>query len=74
MEPKLKLPILYQSHNFVVVNKPFDVRINSDDPSDKNTVDHLMQRLHPSLYDENLVHGFRCHTTGIYFALSPLNL
>ncbi|XP_049884343.1 RNA pseudouridylate synthase domain-containing protein 1-like [Pectinophora gossypiella] len=36
----MAVEILYESDNFLVVNKPYDMYINSDDENEKNTVTH----------------------------------
>ena len=53
------VPVLYRSDSYVVINKHFDLKINSDDPADIVTVATLLGDLHPSLMDKNIAHGFR---------------
>ncbi|XP_063961986.1 RNA pseudouridylate synthase domain-containing protein 1-like [Lytechinus pictus] len=53
------IKILYKSKNFVVVDKHYDVKINSNDPKDAITVATQLARLHPELVDESLPHSFR---------------
>jgi len=50
--------VLYQSENFIVVNKRYDLKVNSDDRSEV-TVASVLLRLYPSLADEHAFHGFR---------------
>jgi len=50
--------ILYESENFVVVNKRFDLKVNSDDENEV-TVASILRRLYPSSVDEHASHGFR---------------
>lgn len=55
------VPILYRSKEFIVVNKPYDVVINSDNPTDV-TLSTLLRRFYPAYFDEKLGHGFRYQT------------
>jgi len=50
--------VLSHSEHFIVVNKRYDVKVNSDDSSEV-TVASVLQRLYPSLVDEHASHGFR---------------
>lgn len=50
--------VLYVSENFVVVNKRFDLKVNSDDENEV-TVASVLHRLYPSSVDEHASHGFR---------------
>lgn len=43
--------IVYQSHNFLVVDKPYDLVINSDDPNRESLFKVLTQN-HPELSSE----------------------
>ena len=52
--------VLYHSDNFIVVNKRYDLKVNSDDQSEV-TVASILRRLNPSLVDEHAFHGFRFH-------------
>ena len=54
--------VLYQSDNFIVVNKRYDLKVNSDDASEV-TVASILLRLYPSLVDEHASHGFRFDKT-----------
>ena len=51
--------VLSHSENFIVVNKRYDVKVNSNDSSEV-TVASVLHRLYPSLVDEHAFHGFRC--------------
>ncbi|XP_038065362.1 RNA pseudouridylate synthase domain-containing protein 1-like [Patiria miniata] len=53
------LDILYKSSNFIVVNKHYDVKINSDDSSDKITVATQLAHRFPELVDASVAHQFR---------------
>jgi hypothetical protein len=53
------LPLLYHSSNFFVINKHFDVKINSDDPEDTITIATLLHQSYPAFLDKNVKHGFR---------------
>jgi len=57
-DDKTLVDVLYQSDNFIVVNKRYDLKVNSDDPSEV-TVASILSRLYPFLVDERLIHGFR---------------
>ena len=50
--------ILHLCHDYIVVNKPYDTPINSDDPN-RVTVETLMSKYYPHLRDPTLKHGFR---------------
>ena len=50
--------ILYQCENFVAINKPWDISVNSD-KADHVTVETLMDRYYPHLRDDKLGHGYR---------------
>lgn len=54
-----ELPVLYRSDHFIVVDKRFDLKVNSDDPTDTVTVATLLRRQYPDLVDSNAFHGFR---------------
>ena len=51
--------ILYKSANFIVVNKHYDVKINSNDSSDKITVATQLAYQFPELVDASVTHQFR---------------
>jgi len=51
--------VLYKSDSFIVINKHFDLKINSDDPEDVVTVATLLCELYPALLDKTISHGFR---------------
>ena len=48
-----KLRILHQSKHFIVIDKPFDVIINSDEP-DRVSVHSLLKDQFPGLTNDNL--------------------
>ena len=48
-----KLRILHQSEHFIVVDKPFDVIINSDEPN-RMSVHSLLKEQIPNITNENL--------------------
>ena len=48
-----KLRILHQSKHFIVIDKPFDVIINSDEP-DRVSVHSLLKDKFPDLTNDNL--------------------
>ena len=48
-----KLRILHQSKHFIVIDKPFDVIINSDEP-DRVSVHSLLKDQFPDLTNDNL--------------------
>jgi len=50
--------VLYESENFVVVNKRFDLKVNSDDENEV-TVASILHLLYPASVDEHASHGFR---------------
>lgn len=50
--------VLYESENFVVVNKRFDLKVNSNDESEV-TVASILHQLYPSSVDQHAAHGFR---------------
>jgi hypothetical protein len=52
--------ILYKSDHFVVINKRFDLKVNSDDPAaDPVTVATQLRALYPEAVDRKTAHGFR---------------
>jgi 23S rRNA-/tRNA-specific pseudouridylate synthase len=53
------ISILYQTSDFLVINKRFDLKVNSNDPVDTVTVATLLGAFHPSLVDVHAEHGFR---------------
>lgn len=50
--------VLYKSNNYIIVNKPFDVKINSQDSRDYTVADNLKTAF-PELHDQSCVHHFR---------------
>lgn len=56
------LCILYQSSNFIVVNKHWDIRIDSKMWYEKQTVQSQLKQRFPELADPDTYYGFRfCH-------------
>lgn len=53
------IEILHKSDNFVIVNKRWDVLINSNSPADEVTVETQLCHLFPQLVDKSLGHSFR---------------
>ena len=53
------IEILLVNQNFVVVNKRWDVLINSNDQADEVTVETQLRHLYPHLVDPKLGHSFR---------------
>ena len=52
------LEVAYLDEHFIVVNKPSDIKINSDDSSDE-TVATKLAAMFPVLVDPNVKHSFR---------------
>lgn len=52
------LRVLYQSSNFLVVDKCFDIVMNDNNP-DRDSLTKLVQKNFPELYDKKFAHGFR---------------
>lgn len=65
-----ELPVLYRSDHFIVVDKRFDLKVNSDDPMDSVTVATLLRRQYPDLVDSNAFHGFRLETAFTHLSIS----
>lgn len=59
------LPVLYKSDHFIVVDKRFDLKVNSNDPEDTVTVATLLSRQFPSIVDTTALFGFRWATTKV---------
>ncbi|XP_022092579.1 RNA pseudouridylate synthase domain-containing protein 1-like isoform X2 [Acanthaster planci] len=51
--------IMYKSPNFIVVNKHYDVKINSNDSGDRVTVATQLAYRFPQLVDASVAHQFR---------------
>eukprot|EP00088_Acartia_fossae_P039563 TRINITY_DN4118_c0_g1_i11.p1 TRINITY_DN4118_c0_g1~~TRINITY_DN4118_c0_g1_i11.p1 ORF type:complete len:287 (+),score=-3.80 TRINITY_DN4118_c0_g1_i11:83-943(+) len=66
-----KLEILHKSEHFIVVNKDFDVVINSNDP-ERLSIYRQLSYKYPELANEKLTHGFYVahrldySTSGVY--------
>jgi len=52
------IEVVHSSQNYLVLNKRYDVLINSDDRNIKVTLEHQIRKLIPTLADPKLVHGF----------------
>ncbi|GAB1602332.1 RNA pseudouridylate synthase domain-containing protein 1-like, partial [Argonauta hians] len=57
--PEIPSKILYISDNYIVVDKHFDMKINTNKPDDGMTVERLLCRDYPELRDEKVSHSFR---------------
>ncbi|XP_071504849.1 RNA pseudouridylate synthase domain-containing protein 1-like [Diadema antillarum] len=53
------IKILYKSNNYIIVDKHYDVKINSDKAEDAVTVETQLAHLYPDLVDGQLCHSFR---------------
>ncbi|XP_071948975.1 RNA pseudouridylate synthase domain-containing protein 1-like [Antedon mediterranea] len=53
------LNILYKSDNYIVVNKHYDIKINSNDDEDRVTVAKQLGKMYPDLVDTSIEHQFR---------------
>ncbi|XP_031847921.1 RNA pseudouridylate synthase domain-containing protein 1 isoform X3 [Nomia melanderi] len=50
--------ILHRSENFLVVSKPYDMYINSNNPKKKNTLQSELKKILPNLANPSLFHEF----------------
>ncbi|XP_014487291.1 PREDICTED: RNA pseudouridylate synthase domain-containing protein 1-like [Dinoponera quadriceps] len=50
--------IVHRSENFLVVNKPYDMYINSNNPDRKNTLQLELKKMLPDLVNPKLCHEF----------------
>ncbi|XP_020283515.1 RNA pseudouridylate synthase domain-containing protein 1-like isoform X2 [Pseudomyrmex gracilis] len=50
--------IVYRSENFLMVNKPYDMYINSNNPDRKNTLQLELRKMLPGLVNPKLCHEF----------------
>ncbi|XP_054014308.1 RNA pseudouridylate synthase domain-containing protein 1-like isoform X2 [Hylaeus anthracinus] len=50
--------ILHHSEHFLVVSKPYDMYINSNNPEKKNTLQSELKKILPNLANPNLFHEF----------------
>ncbi|XP_041984300.1 RNA pseudouridylate synthase domain-containing protein 1-like [Aricia agestis] len=61
--------VLYESDNFIIVNKPYDMYINSDDKEEKNTVTFyigsLNSHLRSSMNPLHFIHRLDYATSGV---------
>lgn len=53
-----KLDILHHSNNFIVLNKKYDVLINSNDPSVSESLHYQLSEAFPNLINPKLKHNF----------------
>ncbi|XP_071544869.1 RNA pseudouridylate synthase domain-containing protein 1-like [Panulirus ornatus] len=53
------IEVVHQSCHYIVVNKRYDVLINSNTPEDEVTVQTQLRRLFPNLANKELTHEFR---------------
>ena len=51
--------VLYKSNNYLIINKQYDILINSDDPEQLLTVENQLRKMYPELVDDTVKHGFR---------------
>ncbi|XP_029657263.2 RNA pseudouridylate synthase domain-containing protein 1 isoform X1 [Octopus sinensis] len=58
-QSQMQCKILYKSDNYIVVDKHFDMKINTNKPDDGVTVETLLCRDYPELRDEKVSHSFR---------------
>ncbi|KZC14710.1 RNA pseudouridylate synthase domain-containing protein 1 [Dufourea novaeangliae] len=50
--------VLYHSENFLVVSKPYDMYINSNNPEKKDTLQSELKKILPNLANPSLFHEF----------------
>lgn len=50
--------VVHRSENFLIVNKPYDMYINSDNPDRKNTLQLVLRKMLPDLVNPKLCHEF----------------
>lgn len=53
-----EIEVLYQNENYLVVNKPFDLLINSEDTHEQNTLHLRLQKQFPTLVCKDVKFGF----------------
>ncbi|CAK9802510.1 RNA pseudouridylate synthase domain-containing protein 1 [Anthophora quadrimaculata] len=58
IEYKNDIDVLYHSENFLVIFKPYDMCINSNNPEKKDTVQFGIKKILPNLANPNLFHEF----------------
>lgn len=70
MEPASleNLSVLYHSENYIVVNKHWDIRIDSKMWYEKQTVQSQLKHHFPELVDPGTYFGFRYFFTLVYSA------
>ncbi|KAH0944979.1 hypothetical protein HN011_005150 [Eciton burchellii] len=52
------IEIVYRSENFLIINKPYDTYINSNNPDKKNTLQLKLREMLPDLVNPKLYHEF----------------
>ena len=57
-DPGNQAEILYQSANYLAVNKQFDLKINSNEKEER-TVEQQLRQMRPELVDHTCFHAFR---------------
>ncbi|KAK0161306.1 hypothetical protein PV327_009790 [Microctonus hyperodae] len=50
--------ILYHSNNYLVINKPYDMVVNSNDSNIKHTLQNEIKKIYPNLANKSLKHEF----------------
>ncbi|CAG5083274.1 Similar to rpusd1: RNA pseudouridylate synthase domain-containing protein 1 (Danio rerio), partial [Cotesia congregata] len=53
-----KSNILYHSNNYLIINKPYDMVVNSNDVTVKKTLENELKKMFPSLANPSLKNGF----------------
>ncbi|XP_075223360.1 RNA pseudouridylate synthase domain-containing protein 1-like isoform X2 [Lycorma delicatula] len=55
---KYTLDVVHKSENYIIVNKGYDILINSNNPDEKLTLEHLLYSEYPNLANPKLRHNF----------------
>lgn len=64
--PKMKIQVIYEDDDILVVNKPSDVSVTKDRSGEAQLVDILAEQLGPQICSElRLVHRLDKHTSGL---------
>lgn len=66
------LCVVYRSHDFLVVNKHWDVRIDSKAWRETLTLQKQLRHRFPELADPDTCYGFRCAGMGHRYPQQPL--
>ncbi|XP_044588427.1 RNA pseudouridylate synthase domain-containing protein 1-like [Cotesia glomerata] len=53
-----KSNVLYHSNNYLIINKPYDMVVNSNDVTVKKTLENELKKIFPSLANPSLKNGF----------------